>query len=105
MKIQHVVEDDGAERMLRDAYLSQPVVLPREEWVRSVMARVRQEPRPERLVAPMSELVAWRMGWVAAAAALIFAVLNFTSMPSKDLLTWDLYKGGAMAQLSVRLGE
>ena len=104
MKIQHVKNDESGRR-LRDAYLSQPVVLPREEWVRSVMARVRQEPRPERFVVPMPELVAWRMGWVAAVAASIFAVLSFTSMPSTDLLTWDLYKGGAMAQLSVRLGE
>jgi hypothetical protein len=50
-------------------------------------------------------LLVWRAGWVAAASATIFALLSLTAMPSRDNLAWDLYKGGAVAQLSVRIGE
>ena len=104
MKRQHV-KGDPMERRLRDAYLGQPDALPREEWIQSVMGKVRQEPVPVSLAFPNLELLAWRAGWVAAVAASIFALLSLTAMPSRDNLAWDLYKGGAVAQLSVRIGE
>jgi hypothetical protein len=94
------------ERMIRDAYRTQPASTPREEWIQSVMSRVRQEQAPGcNGSAPVLELMAWRSGWVVAVAASIFAVLSLTAMPTRDRLMWDLYKGGAMAQLSVRMGE
>ena len=93
------------ERQLRDAYRGQLEVLPREEWIQAVMGKVRQEPVPVSLAFPKLELLAWRVGWAAAAAASIFALLSLTAMPSRDNLAWDLYKGGAVAQLSVRIGE
>jgi len=94
------------ERMIRDTYREQPASTPREEWIQSVMSRVRQEQAPVRNGAePVLELVSWRSGWVVAVAASIFAVLSLTAMPTRDRLMWDLYKGGAMAQLSVRMGE
>lgn len=104
MKLQHV-KGDLMERQLRDAYLGQPDALPREEWIQSVMGKVRQELVPDSPALPKLELMAWRAGWVVAAAASIFALLSLTAMPSRDNLAWDLYKGGAVAQLSVKIGE
>ena len=104
MKIRNV-QEDLPERLFRDARLFQPVALPAEEWFHSVMRGVRQEPRPVRPVAPLLESVAWRTGWVAAVAASILVLLSLSATPALDRMAWDLYKGGAMAQLSVRMGE
>jgi len=82
------------------------VPLPDEEWRRTVMARVRREPRPTRVVPVLTlERTAWRAGLATAVAASIFAIISLAAMPSKERLAWDLYKGGAMAQLSIRIGE
>lgn len=93
------------EQALREAYLGQPGVSPREAWMASVMEQVRREPMPARALAPAIVSVAWRAGWVAALAASLFAILSFRAMPSQEKLTWDLYKGGVASQWSVTMGE
>jgi len=104
MKVQPI-KPNLSRQTLRNASLHQPMALPREEWIQTVMTKVRQEPLPTRLTEPITELVAWRTGWVVAVAASIFAILSLTIMPSRERLAWDLYKGGAMAQLSIKMGE
>lgn len=100
--------DRKTERLLkacRDAYFRQPSVSPHEEWIGSVMAAVRRESIPVCRRSGDVEQTAWRLGWVVALAASILAVVSLVAMPSHDRLAWDLYKGGAMAQMAVRMGE
>ena len=102
---QKSMKDNTVERRLREVYCSQPSVLPREEWIHGVMAQVRQEALPVRIAEPQVVVVAWRMGWGLALAASLFAILSLTVMPSRDRLAWDYYQGGALAQLSVKMGR
>jgi hypothetical protein len=87
---------DRVERALGEAYRRQTASSPKQDWRQSVMAKIRQEPLPTKIIPfPRVERWAWRAASVAAAAAAIVAVHVSLSTPRVSQLAWDIENSGS----------
>ena len=98
-------KNEDCEKILREAYLHRQVSMPGEEWYQMVMNEARRGRGPADVsVLFEMETTAWKLGWVAATAAAVIAIVSFATMPSQDRLAWDLYKNGVVSEWCIRTG-
>ena len=93
------------EQALREAYRRQSLPSPDVAWYHAVMEQVRQESLAGIMPFPPAELVAWRVAWAAAAAAILIAVCGFATMPTHAQIVWDLYHLTSPYEWSLAMGE
>ena len=93
------------EQALREAYHRQSLPLPGMAWHQAVMDQVRQESLVGIIPFPPVELVAWRVAWAAAAAAILIAACGFAAMPTDAQVVWDLHHLASPYEWSLAMGE
>ena len=93
------------EQALREAYRRQSLPSPGAVWYHAVMDQVRQESLVGIMPLPPAELVAWRVAWAVAAAAILTAVYGFATMPTDAQIVWDLHHLASPYEWSLAMGE
>jgi hypothetical protein len=93
------------EQALREAYRRQSLPSPGAAWYQAVMKQLRQESLAGIIPFPPAELVAWRVAWAAAAAALLIAVCGFATMPTDAQIVWDMHHLASPYEWSLAMGE
>ena len=93
------------EQALRKAYRRQSLPSPGAAWYPAVMEQVRKESLSGIIPFPPAELVAWRVAWAVAAAAIVMAVCVFATRPTDAQIVWDLNRLASPYEWSLAMGE
>ena len=93
------------EQALRETYRRQSLPSPGIAWYQTVMEQVRQESLAGIIPFPPAEIVAWRVAWAAAAAAILIAVCGLATMPTDAQVVWDLHHLTSPYEWSLAMGE
>ncbi len=97
---------ESIERMLKNAYRSQPVPEPSEQWHLGVMRAVRGQGRILSLAPVQIESrVAWHAAYVAIAAAIIMAILGLWTLPSDARLASQFQGEGTASAWLLHVGD
>jgi hypothetical protein len=94
-----------AEQALREAYRRQSLPSPGMAWRQRVMEQILQESWTGIIPFPPADLVAWRVAWATAAAAILIAVCGFAIMPTDTQIVWDLRHLASPYEWSLAMGE